>query len=149
MELTFSHECIKKKIYRENDYHRISTENLQKTSEFYTQLGRAEGKREREQRKKMNQERTSTPKRVLVKRKGIHTPEPPNWLGDQPEKRRILKASEKSASKGLRRANQRENCTDHWYHHPGHHSLRYSGRVSVLKLRLWRSVMGRGLLLAV
>lgn len=90
----------------------------------------------------MNRERTSTPKRVLVKRKGIHTLEPPNWLGDQPEKSRSLKASEKSAAKALRRAKtMRENCTDHWYYHPGHHSLRYSGRVSVLKLRLWRSVM--------
>ena len=33
----------------------------------------------------------------------------------------------KSTAAGLRRAKQRENCTDHQYHHLGHYSLRHSG----------------------
>ena len=34
MELTFSHKYIKKKIYIQNDSHRTTTEDWQKTSDF-------------------------------------------------------------------------------------------------------------------
>ena len=47
-----------------------------------------------------------------------------------------LKFTKKSAAAGLRRAKQSESCTDHLYHHPGHHSLRCLGGVWVLRLRL-------------
>ena len=43
----------------------------------------------------------------------------------------------------------RATHTDHLYHRPGHHSLRCLGRGWKLRLRLWRSVPGRGLGLAV
>ena len=42
----------------------------------------------------------------------------PNWPGDQPRLSGNIKALEKSSAARLRRAMQRESCTDHWYHHP-------------------------------
>ena len=42
-----------------------------------------------------------------------------------------------------------ESRLDHSYHLPGHHRLRHSGKGWVLRLRLQRSVLGRGLGLAV
>ena len=56
-----------------------------------------------------------------------------------------LKATEKSAPAGLRREKQRGSHTNHWYHH----SLRHSDRGWALRLRLQRSVPGKGLGLAV
>ena len=46
-------------------------------------------------------------------------------------------------------AKQSKSCTDHLHHHPRHHSLRYSGWGWALRLRFWRSVLGKGLGLAV
>ena len=60
-----------------------------------------------------------------------------------------LKTSEKSEAACLRRAQQRESHTDDWYHHPLYLSLRYSGRSLAQRLGLQRSVLGRGLGLAV
>ena len=48
-----------------------------------------------------------------------------------------------------RTAKQSESCTDHLKHCPGHHSLRCLGKGWVLRPRLWRSVLGRRLGLAV
>jgi len=80
-----------------------------------------------------------------------------------------LKVTEKSAAAGLRTAKQSESCgtskskntaaglrtakqseshTNHLNHWPGHHRLRSSGRGWALRLRLQRSVLGRGLGLA-
>ena len=42
---------------------------------------------------------------------------------------------------GLKRAN-RESCTGGSYHCWAHHSLRYWGRVWVLRLGFWRSLWG-------
>ena len=64
-------------------------------------------------------------------------------------RRRDLKVSEKSTAAGLRRAKQREGGIDHQYNIPGQHSLRCVKRGWALKLRLQRSVPGRGLGLAV
>ena len=61
---------------------------------------------------------------------------------------RDLKVAEKSAAAGLRTAKQSESCTDHLTLQPGHHSLRYSGGGWALRLRLWRSVLGRELEMA-
>lgn len=69
-------------------------------------------------------------------------------MGDR-QRQRNLKAAEKRAAAGLRRAKHSESCTNHLHHHPGHHSLRGSGRGWELRLRLQRSVQGRGLRLAV
>ena len=55
----------------------------------------------------------------------------------------------KSATARLRREKTRENCTDHWYLWPRNHSLRHLGGGWALRLRLQRSVPGRGLRLAV
>ena len=69
--------------------------------------------------------------------------------GDQP-RQRDLKVSEKSTAAGPRRAEQSESlCTDHLQHRPGHHGLGRSGGGWVLRLRLRRSVPGRGRGLAV
>ena len=45
-----------------------------------------------------------------------HHGKPPNWWGDHPRQRDI-KATEKSAVAGLRRAKQRGSCKHHQYHH--------------------------------
>jgi len=44
---------------------------------------------------------------------------------------------------------QSERCTGHLNHRHRHHSLRHSGGGWALRLRLWRSVPGRGLGLVV
>ena len=72
----------------------------------------------------------------------------PNQQGGQP-RWRDLKVTKKSAAATLRTAKQSESHTDHLYHLPGHHSLTCSGRGWALRLRLQRSVPGRGLGLAV
>ena len=59
-----------------------------------------------------------------------------------------LKIAEQNAATGLRTAKQSKSHTDHLNHWPGHHSLRRSGGAWVLRLRLWRSVLRRGLGLA-
>ena len=79
--------------------------------------------------------------------RNTHLGRPPNCWGDQPGQRGNLKASEKSAAAGLRRAKQRElhrplvPC-------PRCHSLRCLGRGWALRLSLPRSIPGRGLGLA-
>ena len=60
-----------------------------------------------------------------------------------------LKVAEKSTAAGMRSAKQSESCTDHLNHWPGCHILRCSLRGWALRLRLQRSVLGRGLGLAV
>ena len=77
-----------------------------------------------------------------------------NCQGVRPRWRRNLNSQVEREAAGQRKAKQRENCTDHWYHCPGHHclvhhSLRHLGGGWVLRLRLWRSILGRGLELAV
>ena len=57
-----------------------------------------------------------------------------------------LRASEKSAAVKLKRAKQKESHTEHRYHCS---RTPHSGRAWVLRLRLQRSVWGRGLGLAV
>ena len=84
----------------------------------------------------------------MKEKRNPHPGKPPNRLGDQPGQR-DLKVSEKSAAAVLRRAKQSESRTDNLNHWPRHHSLRCSGRAWVLRLRLWRSGMGSGLVLTV
>ena len=62
---------------------------------------------------------------------------------------RGLTASETSTAARLRRAKQREICTNHWCHCPRHHSLGCVDMSWVRRLRLWRSVLGIGLGLSV
>ena len=59
------------------------------------------------------------------------------------------KASEKCAAARLRRAKQRDSCTNHQHHRPGQHRLKCWGRGWELRLRIWKSVLWRGLGLAV
>ena len=73
---------------------------------------------------------------------------PPTRWKDQ-QRWRDLKVAEKSAAAGLRTAKHTESHTEHWNHQPRHHSLKHSGGGWALRLRLWRSVPGRGLGLAV
>ena len=56
---------------------------------------------------------------------------------------------EKNAAAGLRKTKQRESHTNHLYHHLGHHGPRHLSGGWELRLRLQRSVPGRGLGLAV
>ena len=58
------------------------------------------------------------------------------------------KVDEKTTAIGLRRAKQSERYTDPSAEQPRHHSLRHSGRDWVLRLRIWRSVPGRGVVQA-
>ena len=54
-----------------------------------------------------------------------------------------------STAAKLRMARQRQSCTDYWSYLLGYHRLRHSEAGWVLRLRLQRSVSGRGLGLAV
>ena len=77
--LTFSHKHIKKHIYMFSDSQRTSTEcwqknlNLQKGQETLHIHGRKKGEKSEREREKRNQNGTSTPERVLLKRKGTCT----------------------------------------------------------------------------
>ena len=78
-----------------------------------------------------------------------HPGKPPNQKGDQ-LRWSELKVAEKSAAAALRKAKQSERHADYLHQHPGQHSLIHSGRRGwVLRLRIQRSVPGRGLGLAV
>ena len=83
----------------------------------------------------------------MKEKRNPHPGKPPNQLGDQP-RQRDLKVTEKSAAAGLRRAKQSESHTylNHWPWTPQPEMLRW---VLALRLRLWRSGLGRGLGLAV
>ena len=87
--------------------------------------------------------------RELWKRKGTHI------LGSHLTDQKISqdggtsKSLKKSTAAGLRRAQQGESHTDHLHHRSRQHGLRCSGRGRVLRLKLQRSVPGRGLGLAV
>ena len=89
MVLTFSHKHILKKIYMQNNLHRISTEhwqktlNLQKRQETLHMTGKNKRKKERERK---NQDGTTTPKRELNKERKPHTEKPPNrWSSAEME----------------------------------------------------------------
>lgn len=69
--------------------------------------------------------------------------------GDQLGQKGSLRVSEKSTAATLRRAKEREGCTDHWYRHLGHHRLRDLGGGWALILGLQRPDVGRRLGLAV
>ena len=84
-----------------------------------------EQRKKKREREKRNQDGTSTPERKLLKEKR-NPGKPPYGQGDQPIWR-DLKVTEKSIAAGQRRAKQSESCTDHLYHCPRHHSLRFSG----------------------
>ena len=84
-----------------------------------------------------------------MKEKGNPHPEKqPNKQKDQLSQR-DLQHTEESTAEGLRTEKQSERSTDHLNHRHRHHSLRSSGGGWVLRLRLWRSVPGKGLGLAV
>ena len=53
----------------------------------------------------------------MIKERNLHPGRLINCWGEQ-LRQRDLKASEKSAAVGLRRAKQSERCTDHQYHYP-------------------------------
>ena len=81
-------------------------------------------------------------------KRNINPRKPPNLKGDY-LRHRDPKVTQKSAEAGLRRAKQRERHTDYLHDCPGQQSLRCSGGGWELRVRLWRSVPGRGLGLAV
>ena len=80
----------------------------------------------------------------MKEKRNLHPRKPTNQQGEKP-RQRDLKVAKKSTAAGLRRAKQSESCTDHLHHHPRQHSLRCLGEGWVLRLRLLRSVLGRGL----
>ena len=84
----------------------------------------------------------------LKGKRNPHHGKPPNPQEDQ-LRWRDLKVTEKSTEPGLRRKKQSESCIDHMHHWPRHHSLRCSGGGWVLRLRLWKSVLRKGLGLVV
>ena len=59
-----------------------------------------------------------------------------------------LKVTEKNTAAGLGRAKQSESHTDHLNHQPRHHSLRHSDGGWALRLRFWRTVLGREIRMA-
>ena len=77
-----------------------------------------------------------------------HPGKAPNRCGDQP-RWRDHNVAKKNTAAGLRRAKQIERSTDRLHHHSGRHCLRHLGSGWILRLRLWKSVPGRGLGLAV
>ena len=82
----------------------------------------------------------------MKEKRNPHPGKIPNRRGGH-LRQRDLKVSKKSAIAGLRWAKQSESHTDYLHHHPRHHSLRHLG--GALRLRVWRSILGRGLGLAV
>ena len=150
--VTFSHKYIKKThIYIQNDSHGTSIEcwqnsNIQKRARNPPQKQVA--KRKKREREKRKQDGTSTSKMELLKRKGTHTLGCHHINGEISQDGRDLKVAKKSATAGLRRTKQSESHTDHQHHCPRNHCLKCQGRVWALKLRFWRSVLGRGLGLA-
>ena len=100
-------------------------------------------KMKRERREKKNQDGTRLLRGSCERRKELAHCEAPNWQGDQPGWRGSLKVSEKSTADCLRRAKQRESCSDDWYHCLAHHSMIHLGEGWVLRLRLQRPVPGR------
>ena len=103
-----------------------------------------EQKREREKKKESGKDQHSW-EGAMKEERNPHLGRAPNWWGDQLGWRRNLKASEKSTGAKLRRAKQRVRHTDNQYHCLGHHRLRHTGRGWALRLKLQRSVLGRGL----
>ena len=77
-----------------------------------------------------------------------HPGKQPNSWKDSP-KWRDLKVANKSPAVGLRTAKHSERGTDCLNHQPGLHNLRCSGGGLMLRLRIQRSVPGRGLGLVV
>ena len=82
----------------------------------------------------------------MKEERNTHPRKPPKGWGDW-LRWRDIEASEKSATAGLRRTKQRESHRD-CYLLPGHHNLRYLEGDWVLRLRLQKSALGRGLRLA-
>ena len=80
----------------------------------------------------------------MKEKKNPHPGKPPNSWKDQLSQR-DLKVAKKSTTVGLRMAKQSESHIDHLNHQPRHHSLRCLGGGWMLRLRLWRSVPGKGL----
>ena len=84
-----------------------------------------------------------------MKEKGNPNPwKPPNIWNNQ-WSWRDLQDAEESKEAGLRTKNQNERSTDHLNHWCRHHRLRSSGGKGSLRPRLWRSVSGSRLALAV
>ena len=84
----------------------------------------------------------------MKEKRNPYSDKPPKQWGNQ-LRWRDCKVAEKSTAAGLRRAKQSESHTNHLHHCPRHHSLSCLGRSWALRLRLRRSVSGRGLGLAV
>ena len=51
--------------------------------------------------------------------------------------------AEECTAAALRSTKHSERCIDHLNYQPRYHSLRHLGEDRVLRLRLWRSVLGR------
>ena len=73
----------------------------------------------------------------------------PNWQRDQPGWRGSLNASENISAAVQMRTKERKSHTDHQYQRSRHHSLGHLSGCWALRLRQWRSVLRRGLGLAV
>ena len=107
-------------------------------------MGRTKEKKKRE--RKGIRTRPAVLKEAVKEKKNPQPGKSSNQWGDQPRCRDL---TEKITAAGLRRAKQSESSINHLYHHPRRHCLRCSGRGWVLGFRMQRSVLGRGLGLAV
>ena len=142
----------KNHIYMQNDSHRTSTEHWQKNLNLQKVQETLDITRQNERKKKIEKESEwdqYSREGAVKEKRNPHPGKPPYLQGDQ-WRWRDLKVSKKSIAAALRRrAEQSESHTDHLHHHPRHLSLRRSGGSWVLRLRLQRSVPGRGLGMAV
>ena len=84
----------------------------------------------------------------MKKERNPHPGRSPNCKGDQPRWRGNLKALEKSTAAGMRKAKQRAIQTIGTTA-PGHQRLRSLGGGWALRLSLQKSVLGKGLGMAV
>ena len=80
----------------------------------------------------------------MKEKRNKHPGKPPNLHEAQP-RWKDLKVSKKSAVARLRKTGQSESHTNYLHNCPRQHSLRLSGGAWVLRLKLQRSVPGRGL----
>ena len=60
----------------------------------------------------------------MKEKRNPHLEKPPDHQEDKP-RWRDLKVAKKSAAAGLRRAGRSERCTEHLYHCPRYHNLRF------------------------
>ena len=128
----------------QNDWHRTSTEhywktlNLQKEQEILHVTGQNK-RMKKERKRRRGEKRGINTGPVLLRGGNEREKESTPWEANQ-DRGRTSKPWRKLQQPD-RRAKQRDSCTEHQYHCPGHYSLRHSGWV--LRFRLQRNTTGQ------